>query len=56
MSLVWKEGPHVLVEDHSCFCVLENENGQRARERGSHSAGEIVLAKEKGYLAEVGVS
>ena len=28
--------------------VLENENGQRARGRGSHSAGEMVLAKEKG--------
>ncbi len=42
-----KEGPHVLVEDHSCSWVLENENGQRARGRGSHSAGEMVLAKEK---------
>src|SRR5208282_585728 len=28
--------------------VIENENGQRARGRGSHSAGEMVLAKEKG--------
>ena len=43
-----KEGPHVLVEDHSCSWDLENENGQRARGRGSHSAGEMVLAKEKG--------
>ena len=26
-----KEGPHALVEDHSCYWVLENKNGQRAR-------------------------
>ena len=26
-----KECPHVLVEDHSCSWVLENEDGQRAR-------------------------
>ena len=31
----------------SCSWVLENENGQRARGRGSHSTGEMVLAKEK---------
>ena len=43
-----KEGPHVLVEYHSCSWVLENENGQRASGRGSHSAGEMVLAKENG--------
>ena len=43
-----KEGPHVLVEDHSCSWILENENGQLARGRGSHSAGEMVLAKDVG--------
>ena len=43
-----KQGFHVVVEDQSCSWVFENENGQRARGRGSHSAGEMALAKEMG--------
>ena len=42
-----KEGPNVLVEDHSCSWDLENDDGQRARGRGSHSAGEMDLAKKR---------
>jgi len=42
------EGPHVLHEDHSSSWVLENENGQSARGRDPHSAGEMIPAKEKG--------
>ena len=48
-----KEGPHVLVEDHSCSWVLEKENGQRASGRvhtlrAKWSSRKKRVAKEKG--------